>query len=85
MSRRRQHTPGPRNINPEPARCVCQPGPDAHHEHAKPGRVAAKHFDPRCPHWDRSVVVTVSKRILQNPAKVKRLIERLNLDVADDT
>lgn len=81
MSRRRRHTPGPQKINAEPARCVCQPGPDAHPEHSKPGRVAAKHWDPRCPHWDRTVVVHVSQRILRDPAKVERLTQTLTAQI----
>jgi len=86
---RRRHTPGPQKINPEPARCVCQPGPDAHPEHSKPGRVAAKHWDPRCPHWDRSVVATTRNIVilgsrLGGKTEADR-IERLRLNVADDT
>lgn len=86
MSRRR-HTPGPQKINQEPARCVCQPGPDAHPEHSKPGRVAAKHWDPRCPHWDRTVVVKeVVRDIVVRGRKVGRIkIGRIQLDVAPDT
>lgn len=87
MSRRR-HTPGPQKINQEPARCVCQPGPDAHPEHSKPGRVAAKHFDPRCPHWDRSSLAglpsLVNKRGDLSPLR-QSAIARIRLDVANDT
>lgn len=85
---RRRHTPGPQKINPEPARCVCQPGPDAHPEHSKPGRVAAKHWDPRCPHWDRSSVARgpVPEIIVRQPkGSARQLIERLKLNVANDT
>jgi hypothetical protein len=34
----------------EPARCVCQPGSDAHTQHGKPKNRGAAHNDPRCPH-----------------------------------
>lgn len=88
MSRRRRHTPGPQKINPEPARCVCQPGPDAHPEHSKPGRVAAKHWDPRCPHWDRSSVAAPRKVVIPKGRGVGKTeqarIERLRFNVADD-
>lgn len=31
--------------NQQPARCLCQPGADAHAEHWKPGKRAAEHGD----------------------------------------
>jgi hypothetical protein len=34
----------------EPARCVCQPGGDAHSQHGKPKNRGAAHTDPRCQH-----------------------------------
>lgn len=89
MNRRRRRG----DPKPEPVRCVCQPGPDAHYEHSKPGRTAAKRFDPRCPHWDRSsVAIGISSRILSDPVRVDRLtkgltqaVRRIRLDVAPDT
>jgi dTDP-4-dehydrorhamnose 3,5-epimerase-like enzyme len=77
MSRRRK-------MVREPKRCVCQPGPDAHHEHAKPGRTRALHYDPRCPHWDRSILQRgpVSEIVTREPRKQSKP-KRLKLDIAN--
>lgn len=34
----------------EPLGCSCEPGANAHTQHAKPGKKAADHFNPACPH-----------------------------------
>lgn len=34
----------------EPARCVCEPGGDAHPAHGKPGAKAPAHLNPKCSH-----------------------------------
>jgi hypothetical protein len=39
-----------RKPTPQPSRCVCEPGPNAAKEHAKPGKKVADHLNPKCVH-----------------------------------
>jgi hypothetical protein len=84
VSNRRRHEPYPERINSEPKHCVCVAGPDAHEEHTKPGRVAAKHFDSRCPHWDRTSVPVIIRAPYHRVTKIVRAIARLELEAGPE-
>jgi hypothetical protein len=58
-----------RPMHIEPVRCICQPGKSAHEEHAKPGKKAAAHLDPRCPHS----TLTDTTKPLPKPKKRRNL------------
>lgn len=53
----------------EPVRCICQPGASAHQEHAKPGKKAAAHLNPECPHSE----LAVTTKALPKPTKPRNL------------
>jgi hypothetical protein len=56
----------------EPARCVCQPGSDAHTQHGKPKNRGAAHNDPRCQHSE------FQRTVKARPRPKKRRNLRLN-------
>lgn len=64
---------------PEPTRCICEPGADAHHQHAKPGRKAPARWNPKCPHWDRHTLAleTTRRPVGQKQPRKGRKLPRL--------
>jgi hypothetical protein len=61
----------------EPARCICEPGPDAHPQHGKPRYKRAAHNNPACPHWcpESSGMQSTAPRVTPKTRRLRRITE----------